>query len=133
MKISALVEKVEPFTFVFDGEELKGEFYKWKTRTPSYAKAAKAQIPDELLEGTDEEKMANLKLRNEAAERVGTKAFLADTIKSWDMTDVEGGEIIPPSLEALERLPVEFTDQLVEFFDDLRNPKPNPPTASLPS
>lgn len=130
MKISSLVDKVEPFEFHFDGEVLKGQYYKWKTQTPNYAKSLKAQLPDELLEGTAEELAANKKAREDMAEKLGEKMFLADTIVSWDMTEVEGGEIVPPSLEVLNSLPVEFTRALSKHFDELRNPKPNPPTAS---
>lgn len=130
MKISGLVNKIEDFTFIFDGEELHGRYYKWKTQTPSYAKAAQAQIPAELKEGSDEEKAANLTARLEASVRVGEKMFLADTIESWDLTDVDGGEIVPPSIEVLERLPVDFTEQLISHFQELRKPKVNPPTAS---
>jgi len=130
MKINDLVNKVEPFCFVFDGEELKGEYYKWRTTTPNYRKVARAQIPDELTDGTDEEKAANAKAILEASLKVGEKAFLVDTIKSWDLTDVDGGEVVPPSSEVLEKLPEEFTLGLIAFFDELRNPKENPPTAS---
>lgn len=129
MRISALVEKQEDFTFVFDGETLTGKFYKWKTQTPNYAKALKAQIPEELTEGTAEELAANKKAREDAAEKLGEKMFLADTIVSWDMEDVEGGEAVAPSLEVLNSLPVEFTRELSKHFDALRNPPTNPPQA----
>lgn len=129
MRISALVDRIDDFTFEFDGEVLTGKYYKWKTQTPNYAKALKAQIPDELLEGTAEELAANKKSREEMAEKLGEKMFLADTIVSWDMEDVEGGQPVAPSLEVLNALPVEFTRALSAHFDALRNPKPNPPTA----
>lgn len=130
MNISAIAERVEPFTFTFDGEELKGRYYKWKTQTPSYAKAMQERIPAELTEGTEAELAANKAARREASIALGETAFLADTIVEWDLTDVEGGEVLPITLATLEKLPADFTEQLIAFFAELRNPQANPPTAS---
>lgn len=129
MKISALVDKVEPFRFEFDGEVVEGEYYKYKTTTPNYAKGVMAQIPEEPNgDGTKQERNAAKQTRVEALNRVGARV-LTDTIKSWDAEDSDGNPL-PPSYELFNELPAPFTEKLIAFFEELRNPKVNPPTAS---
>lgn len=129
MKISALVDKVEPFRFEFDGEVVEGEYYKYRTTTPKYAKAILAQLPVEPNgNGTKQEQAAAKLAHGEEVSRVGARV-LTDTIKSWDAEDSDGNPL-PPSYELFNQLPALFTEKLMTFFEELRNPKVNPPTAS---
>ena len=130
MKISDLVNKVEPFKFEYDGFVLEGEYYKYKTTTPNYAKQMLATLPDELAEGTDEEKEAATKARNEAAQKAGLKS-IADMIVSWNAEDDQGNSL-PLTIELLEQLPAVFTERLVDFFNDLRNGNPTSGNGSQP-
>lgn len=128
MKISALVEKRSPFEFVFDGETIKGEFYKYKTTTPKYAREARAAIPP-TAEGADTEtRIANLEAQLDSVDRATAQA-MADTIVSWDAVG-DDGEVVPITVELFESLPRPFTEALGQHFNDLRYPKKNPPTAS---
>src|SRR5690348_18252559 len=102
MRISDLVNKVAPFRFEYDGFVLEGEFYKYKTTTPSYAKAALESVPKVSEEGTKEEQEAAQEARSKAMEKLGAKT-LADTIKSWNAEDENGP--LPPSIEVFESLP----------------------------
>lgn len=122
MKVSDLVNRVEPFEFEFDGEVLKGTYYKYRTTTPSYAKQAEAAIPPMLEEGTEEEKLARIEERTAALEATGYKA-LADTIKTWNAEDDEGNPL-PITPETFDRLPNPFTEKFLAFLQELRAGNP---------
>lgn len=130
-KINDLVEKVEPFSFPFDGMVLEGKYFKYKTTTPNYAKESLASIPDELTEGTEEEKAANRKARNEAMMTRGLK-IITDTIIEWNAEDGEGNPV-RPSIELFSQLPDLFTEKFMNFFQDLREPKEEKKAETLPS
>lgn len=130
MKISDLVNKVEPFRFEFDGEVLEGTYYKYKTTTPNYEKALWANFPPLLEEGTDEDKAANAKARDEASINIGVKV-LSDVVITWNAED-DSGEPVRPSLELFKQLPAPFTNALLEFFKKLRSGE-NPTSPDSPS
>lgn len=117
MKISDLVNKVEPFRFEFDGEVVEGTYYKYRTTTPNYAKEAAASVEEALTEGTEEEKA---KKRDEMMAKAGFKA-VADTIISWNVEDDEG-KPVPLTMETFEQLPEAFTQWFIELFNELRSP-----------
>lgn len=117
MRISDLVNKVEPFTFEYDGFALSGEYYKFKTTTPAYAKAATEALPKIPEDGTEEEKAAAEKEREEALGKMNAK-IIADTIKSWNAEDENGA--VPPTLEVIEQLPLPFTQKFLAFIAELR-------------
>jgi len=118
MKISDLVNKVEPFKFEYDGFTLEGEFYKYRTTTPSYAKKALASLPEIPENANNGEREAAEKARLEANEKLGAKA-LADTIKSWSATDDDDNPVAP-SLETFESLPTPFTTAFLKYLASLR-------------
>lgn len=128
MKISALVDRVEDFEFHFDGEVLKGQYWKYRTTTHRWAKEVMGSLPEVLTEGTPTEITASEKARNEASEKIAAR-IVADTIKSWNAEDDEGNPL-PPSIEVMEQLPQRFVDLLVDHFKELREPKENPPAPS---
>lgn len=124
MKISDLVNKVEAFRFEYDGFVLEGEWYKYKTTTPRYAKEATKLLPEIPEDGTEEEQKAAQKKRNEVLEKLGHQAF-ADTIKSWNATN-GNGEPVPPTPEVFEELPEPFVDKFFSFLKGLREGAENP-------
>lgn len=128
MKIADLVNKVDTFRFEYDGFVLEGEYYKYKTTTPNYAKEGLTNLPEVPEEGTDEEKKAAQLKRDEALSKFYDKT-LADTIKSWNATD-EGGNPVPPSIETFSQLPMPFTTAFAGFLRELRE---NPTSPNLPS
>lgn len=117
MRISDLVNKVEPFEFNYDGFQLTGEYYKFKTTTPAYAKASMESLPQIPENGTEEEIALAEKEREEAIGKMNAK-IIADTIKSWNAEDENGP--VPPSLEIIEKLPLPFTQKFLAFIADLR-------------
>lgn len=127
MKISELVNKVEPFTFEYGGFTLTGEYYKFKTTTPAYAKAATEALPKVPEKGTEEEIAKAEKEREEAIGKMNAK-IIADTIKSWNAED-DGGPV-PPTLEVIEKLPLPFTQKFLEYIADLREGNPTNGNAS---
>lgn len=137
-KISALVEKSDSFSFPFDGEELTGRYYKYKTRTVNYAKAAIDAVPggaDELpdlpLSASAEEIEARaqlLKARNTALRAMRWKWF-ADTIIDWNAL-TETDEPLPITEETFNALPVPFVDQFEELLNGLIDPKKSPKSNS---
>lgn len=131
MKISDLVNKVEPFKFEYDGFVLEGEFYKFRTTTPKYAKDAMASVP-EIPPGLSGEELAIAeKKREDAFARLGAKS-LSDTIKSWNAEDDEGNAL-PATVEVFEQLPQPFTNAFLDFLGVLREgeeKKESAPSAS---
>lgn len=128
MKISDLVNKVDKFRFEYDGFVLEGEYYKYKTTTPNYARSGLANIPKVPEDGTEEEIKAALKAREEALTTLYNKA-LADTIKSWNAVDGDNNPV-PPTVEVLNTLPTPFTDAFAEKLKEWRE---NPTLPSSPS
>lgn len=120
-KISALVEQSDSFSFQYGEFELAGRYYKYKTRTPNYAKAALASLPEKLTEGTEEEKAANEKIRDGQAELLGWKWF-TDTIIEWNAVD-DNDQPVPISRETFDSLPMPFINAFQGFLDELINPK----------
>lgn len=118
MKISDLVNKVEPFRFEYDGFVLEGEYWKYKTTTPTYAKQATASLPKVPEKGTEEEIAIAREVYIKALERVGSQS-LADTIKSWNAKGDEG-ELLPITIETFEQLPQPFIDTFLGFLRELR-------------
>ena len=118
MRIANLVNRFEPFKFEFDGEVLEGEYYKYRTTTPSYSKAALASLPEVPRDGTEAEIEAANEARIEGLEKLGAKA-LADTIKSWNAED-ENGQPLPPSVEMFEQLPQPFIKAFFRYLSELR-------------
>lgn len=118
MKISDLVNKVEPFRFEYDGFVLEGEYWKYKTTTPTYAKQALDSVPKVLDKGTDEEIAAARDAHIKGLERVGAQS-LADTIKSWNAGDSDG-KPLPITIETFEQLPQPFIDTFLDFLGELR-------------
>jgi len=131
MKINDLVNKVEPFRFEYDGFVLEGEYFKYRTTTPSYAKEALAAIPKVPDGGTDEEKAAATKARGEALERVSAKS-LTDTIKSWNAEDDDGNPV-PISIEVFEQLPELFITAFLAFLTSLREGAEKKESTTSPS
>lgn len=119
MRISDLVNKVETFRFEYDVFVLEGEWYKYRTTTPSYAKKSLEGLPEIPEGGTEEEQQAAEKARDKALADVGFQA-LADTIKSWNAED-DDGNALPPSREVFEQLPNTFTNKFLEFLGTLRD------------
>ena len=122
MKISELVNKVEPFRFEFDGEVLEGTYYKYKTTTPKYMRAAAESVPEELLEGTAKQKADAEKERYKVLESVGYQ-MLADTIATWNAQDDDGNPI-PVGPEVFSQLPDSFIEQMNKRFKELREGNP---------
>ena len=131
MRISDLVNKVEPFRFEYDGFVLEGEFYKYRTTTPSYAKTALAELPEIPENASNGEREAAQKARQEASERLGARA-LADTIKSWNAED-DDGNALAPSMETFEKLPEPFTRMFLKFLASRREGSEEEKKASPPS
>lgn len=128
MRISDLVNKVDTFRFEYDGFVLEGEYWKYRTTTPDYAKKGLAAIPEVPETGTDEEIRAAQKLRREALDTFYNQA-LADTVKSWNALDDDNNPV-PPTLETFNSLPEPFTNAFAGFLKGLRE---NPPSPGLPS
>ena len=131
MRISDLVDRVEPFEFVYDKWTLKGEWYKYRTTTPNYAKKAAADIPEIPKDITEEEEKKAREARNKALIKVAHQAF-ADTIKSWDAVDGEGNPV-PISPEVFDELPEPFTEKFFTFLNGLRDGTENPTSNGSPS
>src|SRR6185369_7201427 len=91
--------------------------YKYRTTTPSYARNLLASVPDELEEGTDEEKAKAAEVRQKAMLDVGYKS-IQDAIVEWDMTDGDGNPVMP-SRELFDTLPNEFTSKFMDFLKEL--------------
>lgn len=123
-RISDLVDKTDTFKFVYDDFELTGRYYKYKTRTPNYAKAALATVPPELEEGTPEDLAKRETERNAAYGALGWKWF-ADTVIEWNAIDDQENSV-PIAEETFDKLPVSFTARFREFLDELINPKKDP-------
>lgn len=123
MKISDLVNKVEPFCFEFDGEKLSGTYYKYKTSTPNYLKALGETIPDEVTEGTDEEKKTAAEARTKASLNAGL-SLVGDMIATWDAEGDDGPLPLPLTMETLESWPNPFTEAFMDFFKKLREGNP---------
>lgn len=122
MKISDLVNKVEPFRFEFDGLALEGTYCKWKTTTPNYLTSVFNSIPQETDGGTEEEKEANKKVRDEAVLNASLKV-IADTIVTWNAED-DNGNPLPVSLDTFKQLPNQFTEKFTAFIGELREGNP---------
>lgn len=137
-KISSLVEKSDSFSFPFDGEELTGRFYKYKTRTVNYAKAALDAVPggaDDLPAlpanaGPEEidARTQQVKARITALRAMRWKWF-ADTIIEWNAL-TEDDQPLPIDESTFNRLPIPFVDQFEELLNELINPKKDPKTNS---
>lgn len=111
MKISDLVNKVEPFRFEYDGFILEGEFWKYRTTTPTYQR--------QLKKLTDEAET------DDARERVGYK-WLSDAIKSWNALG-ENDQPLPPTSETFDSLPTPFIIEFGTYLAGLR--EGNPPNS----
>lgn len=121
MRISDLVNKVEPFKFEYDGFTLEGEWYKYKTATPKYAKELLAGIPEIPDGATEQERLKLLGERIEILTETANRG-LADMIKSWNATD-DNGEPVPLSAAVFESLPAPFTQALTGYFKERREEK----------
>lgn len=122
MKVSELVNRVEPFKFEFDGLVLEGTYYKYRTTVPSYGRELEKSIPELLEEGTDEEKQARIKQREDALEAAGFRA-IADTIKTWNAEDDDGNPLMVTA-EVFNSLPDPFTTKFLAFLRELREGNP---------
>ena len=127
-KISDLVNKVDKFRFEYDGFVLEGEYYKYRTTTPNYAKQGLAKVPEVPEEGTEDEKKAAEEKRLVALTQFYDQA-LADTVKTWNAIDDDGNPVAP-SLETFNSLPDVFTRAFTEHLRELRE---NPTSPSSPS
>lgn len=127
MKLSDLVDKVEPFRFEYDGFVLEGEYQRYKTSTPNYVKSLLKTLPELSEDGTAAEKAAAVKARDEADLKAGLQV-LADTIKSWNAVD-DSGSPVPISIETFEALPISFTQALILYFRNLREGNPTSPNS----
>jgi len=122
MKISDLVNRVEPFCFDFDGLKLEGTYYKYRTTVPTYLESLGQSVPNKLDTGTDEELKANADAIETAKAEIGFR-LLADTIITWDVEDEEGNPL-PFSMETFKCLPDLFSQKFVTFIRELREGNP---------
>lgn len=129
LKISDLVNKVEAFRFEYDGFVLEGEWFKYKTTSPSYAKKLEEGVPEIAEDLSETERLKASKERFSALEKKLFQA-LAESIKSWNVVD-EHGEPLQPSADLFEQLPEPFTSAFAGFFkkrrEAERDPDKNPP------
>lgn len=118
-KIADLVNKLEPFRLEYDEFVLEGRWWKYKTTTPSYAKRLLDSLPQIPESGTDEERQAAEKARNEA---VGDQAarILTDTIESWNAVD-EQDQPLAISVDTFNQMPEPFIEYFMGFFKNLRD------------
>lgn len=117
-KISSLVNKVEPFRLEYDGFVLEGEWWKYKTTTPNYAKEFLESLPPIPETGTEEEKKKVEDERNKALNDFSAQV-LTDTVQSWNAVD-DDDQPLPISVETFNRLPQPFTEFFMAYLKDLR-------------
>lgn len=103
MDLNGLVNRLEPFTFEYDGYTLNGRFYKYKV-SPQYLATLK-KMEDE---GTE-------------PDEIGWK-IISDSIESWDM-DVEG-QPFPPTVDNLKQVPVVYLIAFGKYLGELREGNP---------
>lgn len=129
--IGALRELVVPFEFSFEGGVLKGEWRKYGTTTPTYAREQRdaqnkriekfAEI-ERGLKATKDRKVQLKLIKDKTAleeeyQRV-EYSWLADAITKWNATDQ--GQPVPIEAMRLDGFPLPFMIALAQHLEDSR-------------
>lgn len=117
-RINDLVNKLVPFRLEYDGFVLEGQWWKYRTTTPAYAKKFLESLPQVPEEGTDDEKQKAQQARSKALEEQSAQV-LADTIESWNAVD-EDDQPLPINAETFNQLPEPFIEFFASYFKGLR-------------
>ena len=134
--ISAILDIITPFEFLFEGQKLKGRWYKYKTTTRDYIKARVTERNEQLarwhslqleistLSPGDtriDEMTVECERLEEAAQRTNY-GWLTDAIIEWNAVG-RAGEVIPITAAAFAEIPVPFLVALDQFLVDSRTDK----------
>lgn len=134
--IGEILDIVVPFEFPFEGQKLKGKWYKYKTTTRDYIKARVAERNEQLeryealrrqiatLESGDakiDEMTAECARLEDAAQRTNY-SWLTDAIIEWNAVGRDK-QSLPITAAAFSEIPVPFLVALDQFLIDSRTDK----------
>lgn len=141
--IDELLNMVVPFDFPFEGHNLKGKWYKYKTTSPNYVKGMmeKLRIYREKVltltrdigdPATGVDALAKLLQERDEAEECLQRTqydWLADGLVEWNVVN-RSGEALPISMDTLNSFPLLFLSKLNEFFaNERQGQNPTLPTS----
>src|SRR5678815_3169298 len=130
--ISAILHIIAPFEFPFEGQKLKGKWYKYKTTTREYVKARVTERNEQLsrfealrreintLEADDpriSEMTAECERLEDAVQRTNY-SWLTDAVIEWNM--VLGGKPVPVTAAGFSGVPIPLLVGLDQFLIDSR-------------
>lgn len=134
--IGAILDIIAPFEFPFEGQKLKGRWYKYKTTTREYIKARVNERNEQLtrfenlrreintLSADDariSEMTAECERLEEAAQRTNY-SWLTDAIIEWNAVGRDQ-QPIPITAKSFAEIPVPFLVALDQFLIDSRTDK----------
>jgi len=134
--IGAILDIVAPFEFPFEGQKLKGKWYKYKTTTREYIKARVTERNEQLTRyqnlqreintlSDDEARINEITAECERLEEVVERtnySWLTDAIIEWNAVGRDK-QPLPISAAAFAEIPVPFLVALDRFLVDSRTDK----------
>ncbi len=131
--VGTLLDLIVPFEYPFEGQILKGRWFKYKTSTRTYVKTKTAERQGQLnqwaalqkqieaLEPSDpavDDLIAQCQQLDDAAQRTNV-SWLSDALVEWNAVGRDQ-QIIPFTPAGLADLPIPFLVQFARFLVDSR-------------
>lgn len=134
--VGAILDIIAPFEFPFEGQKLRGRWYKYKTTTREYIKARVAERNEQLERfetlrreintlSPDDPKVAGMIAECERLEEAVQRtnySWLTDAIIEWNMVGRDK-QALPITATAFSEIPVPFLVALDWFLVESRTDK----------
>ena len=133
--VGAVLDLIVPFEFPFEGQKLKGQWYKYRTTTKEYIRERVAERNEQIDRfeklrreintlASDDPRVPEMIAECERLEQVVDRtnySWLTDAVTEWNM--VLKGEKVPLTAEGLVGVPIPLLVALDQFLINSRTDK----------